>query len=103
MYAMQTIVEMQKELQAYKDAEEQGLLVRLPCKVGAPIYSVGMAVDECPCVDEFEVNSFEYCEDEAGNLELWVYCAIGFHFRSDAMGKTVFLTREEAEAALKEG
>lgn len=29
MYAMQTIVEMQKELQAYKDAEERGELVRV--------------------------------------------------------------------------
>ena len=29
MYAMQTIAEMQKELQAYKDAEERGELVRV--------------------------------------------------------------------------
>lgn len=38
---------MQKELQAYKDAEEQGLLIKLPCKVGDTVYTIG--VDNAPC------------------------------------------------------
>ena len=31
---------MQKELKEYKDLEEQGLLVRLPCKVGDDVYYI---------------------------------------------------------------
>ena len=29
------VAKLEEELKAYRDAEEQGLLLRLPCKVGA--------------------------------------------------------------------
>lgn len=34
-----------KELKSYKDAEEQGLLVRLPCKVGATVWELCLCDD----------------------------------------------------------
>ena len=34
------ILALGERLKAYEDAEEQGLLVRLPCKVGDTVYSV---------------------------------------------------------------
>lgn len=36
--------ELRERLKKYEDAEEQGLLVRLPCKVGEPIYHI---IDDC--------------------------------------------------------
>lgn len=43
------IVEYLEELKSYKDVEEQGLLVRLPCKVGQPTDCKGCGFYEhCP-------------------------------------------------------
>ena len=77
-------------------AEQDGRLVVLPCKVGATVY--GHSKDE---VFEYEAavislsayNWYLRCQNH--NSDFWV---------TDAdIGKTVFLTREEAEAALKGG
>ena len=65
-------------------AEEQGLLVRLPCKVGDTVYTESHI--------KGAITSFSAPD------ETWI-----FENRAE-FGKTVFLTREEAEAALaKEG
>lgn len=92
-----------QKLAAYEDAEEQGRLVILPCKVGDTIYAPTRSF-----VSEFRVIQFDF----GGYKEpyLWVewYLTKGFtgDFRIDGIsaseiGKTVFLSREEAEAALK--
>ena len=82
------------ELNAYKDlgpidhirdlikAEQDGLLVALPCKVGDKVYQI-----DAERVYESEVKGIIY---DAGHID----------FDERAIGKTVFLTREEAEAAL---
>lgn len=75
-------------LAAYEDAEEQGLLVRLPCKVGDTVYRV-----------------VRHRVDVTGYRMEWewetVVEAVPFRIGMvDAIGKTVFLTRKEAEAAL---
>lgn len=117
------------KLAAYEDAEEQGRLVILPCKVGTTVYIVtccgcvymyqdrdyftGTGEVICPYEDDcdFEncdgknVRVFEdtftgYSIDESGIH----YCfdhVNGWLFEEDCFGKTVFLTRAEAEAALK--
>ena len=82
-------------------AEEQGQLVRLPCKVGDTLYAPTRN-----SISEFRVSQFDF----GGYNEpyLWVewYLTKGItgNFRIDGIraseiGKTVFLTR--AEAALK--
>ena len=68
-------------LAAYEDAEEQGLLVRLPCKVGSTVYRI--ITRRLYCVGEKDIVDVEFTLDML-----------------DDFGKTVFLTREEAEAAL---
>lgn len=87
----------------YEDAEEHGLLVRLPCKVGDTLYAPTRSF-----VSEFRVSQFDF--GGYGESYLWVnwYLAKGItgNFRIDGIraleiGKTVFLSREEAEAALK--
>lgn len=74
------------KLGAYEDTEEQGLLLRLPCKVGDTIYYF-MNVD-----DEIQVQERKICT-------LTNVVAI---MEDGEFGKTVFLTREEAGQALKQ-
>ena len=85
------------ELNAYKDlgpidhirdlikAEQDGRLVVLPCKVGDTVYQI-----DAERVYESEVKWIIFdCDDIA--------------FDERAIGVSIFLTREEAEAALKGG
>jgi len=79
---------------AYEDAEEQGLLLRLPCKVGNTVYAL---TPFC-----------EICEEALDNTYACENCSKGnfitetkFDYEMIRMlGKTVFLTKEEAEQAL---
>lgn len=78
-----------KKLSAYEDAEEQRRLVILPCKVGDTVYRI-----------------VRHRVDVSGYRMEWewetVVEAVPFRIGMvDAIGKTVFLSREEAEAALK--
>lgn len=94
-----------EKLAAYEDAEEQGLLLRLPCKVGDKIFldfaGFGKDIDKFT-VKDFHLDCFEdgetilYCDYESNDKTL--------SGQIDVMefGKTVFLTREEAEAKLAE-
>ena len=70
----------------YEEAEEQGLLLRLPCKVGDVVY----------CIDE------EW-EDIYDNDTRYLYVAEDRFYLDmlDNIGKSVFLTQAEAEAALE--
>ena len=81
------------KLAAYEDAEEQGRLVILPKIQDATIF-IFEELPDCRWVTNRPVNYF----DLTG-----VYCGFGLaQIRYDFadMGKTWFLTREEAEAAL---
>ena len=89
-------------LAEYEDMEEQGLLVRLPCKVGDTVYWV-TAIEDC-----------EQCKHYDGitNMDDWECLAeecpqriVKCKFKLDDLRlieKTVFLTRESAEKALEE-
>ena len=75
--------EAMNKLAAYEDAEEQGLLLKLPCKFGTTIYWLN---------PNFERNDFEI---EEMKFSIEMLCFI------DWFGKYAFLTYEEAEAGLK--
>lgn len=94
---------MYNKLATYENAEEQGLSVRLPCKVGDTVYVLE-----------------RFCDGSIGDCDSWVKCEecedyqqqvserrIGTLAQAvsviEMLGKTVFLNREEAEAALKRG
>ena len=91
-----------EELQHYKDLEEQGRLIELPCKIGDTVYSFSFNIVYPFTVNGFEINKYgvefkgSYCGEEK-SLEYW-----SIHFPVSKIGKSVFLTREEAEAALNE-
>ena len=76
------------KLAEYEDLEEQGLLLRLPCKVGDTVYSC-----ECGMIVRDFVHSFS--TDANG---LWVLNLYGGII--GLFGLSVFTTQEEAEAAL---
>jgi hypothetical protein len=93
----------------YEDLEEQGLLVRLPCKVGDMLWYNILGYTESYEIKAF---SYGYCDGyiEAGEEirdEIIFYCenhtgSIIGSFPVSGIGKTVFLTREEAEKKLVE-
>ena len=88
-----------KKLADYEEAEDQGLLVKLPCKVGDTVYSVTRNF-----ISEYMVCSIEMYNE--GFFFNW-RCEKGIYinvrgFTNYDIGNTVFLTKEEAEQALKE-
>lgn len=92
-----------RKLKDYEDAEEQGLLLRLPCKVGDVLYFA-----HHDRVISSEVFSAKY-HAEAENHGVFIRERLtidveGISAEIDFcdIGKTVFLTRKEAEAKLKE-
>lgn len=74
------------KLAAYEDAEEQGLLLRLPCKVEDSVYR------------------FWYADGKAYKVQTQVIRTLAnlvAIMESGEFGKSVFLSLEEAEAKLK--
>ncbi len=87
----------------YEDLEEQGKLLKPPCAVGDTVYEVQ---DLRKRIQPYTVVAVHI--SNCGNLYGWelkdgkgVYSNVN-GFSEYAIGKQVFLTREEAEAALKE-
>ena len=81
-YPTRRIIE---RLAEYEDLDEQGLLLRLPCKVGNIVYKI--------------VNQRDNYDDTVYQI---VSATIFELSMIDKIGKTVFLTQEEAEQKLKE-
>jgi hypothetical protein len=82
----------QEELADLIEAKKEGRLVVLPCNPGDMVYRIVWWGKRNVDIRERRVSSVEY--NAAGE---WVIHSTG----SDVLGKTVFLTREEAEKALK--
>ena len=76
-----TIDDVIDKLAQYEDLEEQGRLIKLPCKVGDDVYYILGIPNETPC--EIDKCTFELPDI----IEI---------------GKTLFLTKSEAEQKLKE-
>ena len=88
-----------KELKEYMQLEEQGLLLRLPLKIGDTVYSVTRDF-----ISEYKICSIEKYNE--GLFFNWK-CEKGMYvnlrgFTNHQIGKDVFLTKAEAEQKLKE-
>lgn len=120
------------KLGEYEDLEEQGRLIKLPCKVGDTVYadSTMLPIEDMECYEDIEnkipsyfpgrVVSFrfakrnwmkigvkakwlhEWIDDETGPDSNYIECEKNFAIPLSGIGKTVFLTKSEAEAKLKE-
>lgn len=100
----QRLANCEQRLKHYEDLNEQGRLLILPCVVGDTVYEVQKLRKRIQLYEIISLKigrlsgTFYYWEAKGkdgiyGNL---------YGFASTEIGKTVFLTREAAEAALKE-
>ncbi len=94
------------EVGKYEDAEESGLMLRLPCKVGDTVYVVYPETRSLCDIHPCTVQSIYLTDDN--NSKARSHLNIKSHISMftkrmnlDQIGKTVFLTREEAEQELK--
>ena len=91
------LAEWLEELQSYKEAEEHGLLVRLPCKVGDTVYKITRF-----CSGGIRDCGYSYECSECPEYKPFIeYIEFKITILKD-IGKNVFLTREEAEKKLEE-
>ena len=93
-----------KKLAEYENAEEEGKLMMLPCKVRDYIWDIDFGT---PCSYEITGLSIGNLNDEAKSLDEVIFYysssdgSITGKFAVSEIGKSVFLTKEEAEKALK--
>lgn len=123
MYWLKDVAELLEELKSYKEAEEQGLLVRLPCKEaytqsGNYVYLIadceivkcvhcGLGIDPLSGTAYITLATdekiFPYRNpDPEQDLDPTDWCTNATDVKASELGKTVFLTREEAEKRLEE-
>lgn len=99
-----------KKLAEYENLEEQGLLLKLPCKVGDMVY----VLEPCHCYNNYKENqNCHHAKTKATKYIEVVRVSKKYNSRSNTncvklyerpfkmdyltkIGKTVFLTREEA-------
>ena len=104
-YSTRKIIE---RLAEYEDLEEQGLLLRLPCKVGDTVWDNDYGKPCAYIITGFSFGTGEDYIDEPVSLrEVVCYYSnysgsITGSFAVSEIGKTLFLTKEEAEQKLKE-
>lgn len=99
--------EICKKLGEYEDLEEQGRLIKLPCKIGDTVWDNDFGY---PCSYTITAFSFGECESYVEPLdakEIVFYFSNSFgditgSFLVSTIGESVFFSREEAEAKLKE-
>ena len=94
------------KLADYEDLEEQGLLVRLPVATGTNVYVVGSFLDCIYDYDNCKATQKWKCEEDIQcEYERKLYYVKEIEFASimkNSIGKSIFLTREEAEKKLEE-
>lgn len=94
-----------EELKSYKEAEENGLLMKLPVPLGTTVYTLSTIFD---CIYDYDCKSDQKwkckedipCEYEKRSYHI-KETEFGF-VMAHSIGETVFLTREEAEKKLEE-
>ena len=128
----ETIADVIDKLADYEELEEQGRLIKLPCKVGDTVYvdNTILPIEDMECYEDIDnkiplyfparVVSFrfakrnwmkiavkakwlhEWIDDETGPESDYIECEKNFTILLSMIGKTVFLTKAEAETKLKE-
>lgn len=94
-----------EKLADYEEAEEQGLLMKLPVPLGTTVYTLSTIFD---CIYDYDCKSYQKwkCEEDIP----CEYEKRSYHIKetdfgfvmAHSIGETVFLTREEAEKKLEE-
>ena len=101
-------ISVQEKLREYEDLEDQGLLLRLPCKIGDTVWDNDYGNPCAYTITGFSVGTGEdYIDEPVSSKEVVYYYSnysgtITGSFAVSELGKTVFLTQAEAEQKLKE-
>lgn len=103
------LLQIADRLDEYEVLEKQGKILRLPCALGDTVYHLCTLKSGDTEMIEMKVGCIEPCgaiRNHKEICEVWnVYAEADYtkgYFKFFDFGKTVFPTREEAEAALKE-
>lgn len=92
-----------KKLAEYETAEEEGRLVVLPCKVGDTVWMIHQELTDSI---HFTISKMSIVELRGNRINPIWFVIDGEYgktsFSPSEIGKTIFLTREEAEKALEE-
>lgn len=92
------LAEWLEQLKEYKQLEEQGRLIKLPCKIGSVLYEIN---DLTGFITERDIDKIEIFECPTPHI----FLTSGRYYRMSAsrdFGRIVFATKSEAEAKLKE-
>lgn len=96
-------IEAINKLGRYEDAEEKGLFVHLPCKVGDAVYGIEYNIDIGQIyIKEWQVESIKI--NEIGDIHMDLIDIMGERYYNESaydFGTHYFLTREDAEQVLK--
>lgn len=98
-----------KKLATYEDLEEQGVLVRLPCKVGDTVWELCLCDDGnyriFPMIVK-TISEYGTLKQVKKDITIWnIYAESDYTYMYKSFadfGKTVFSTKEEAEKKLEE-
>lgn len=90
-----------EQLKEYQQLEEQGRLIKLPCKVGDTVYCIENKEIYTCIVEKISISK---------NNGVWVEISfpkeipdiVAIEYNSNDMGKIVFLAKTEAETKLEE-
>lgn len=103
------LAEWLTQLKEYQQLEKQGRLIKLPCKVGDTVYCIFNRYTKCTSSNErFDECSCQGCEYECDSKkenyvqDMRAYSLDWIVTNLKNFGKTVFLTKSDAEARLKE-
>ena len=86
-------ISVQEKLREYEDLEEQGLLLRLPCKVGDTVYRI-----ENEKITQTEITKYDIYADGS----IWFSFSTSLSLPISKFKTCIFLTKSEAEQKLKE-
>ena len=88
-------------LRELAEADKDGRVVVLPCKVGDTIYFARARPILQYKVTGFEMGEASISQVRSKHIDKETGLTFNFTFRPGSIGKTVFLSREEAEKAMK--
>ncbi len=97
-FAIKSIKNMEKEFAAYKQAKSDGRLVVLPCDVGDKLYDVTLGEVREKIVISLSMLLSKSVNHLVIHAENFRNAVTSYELQD--IGKTVFLTREAAEATL---
>lgn len=113
-YSLDEAINGLEQLKEYRQLEEQGKLVKLPCMVGDTVWVVTSPFNVFDDIEYDDDMKDEVYESYVSSVSFYecgeqyrIYAKatnhfIGAYFRKCDFGKTVFLTQSEAEAKLRE-